>query len=44
MTDPRFVIQHGSDPEYSLVTRVNDGQMMFLANMVSKMKARHPFR
>ena len=38
MTDPRFVIQHGTDPEYSLVTRVNDGQMMFLANMLSKMK------
>ena len=42
MTDPRFVIQHGGDPEYSLVTRVNDGQMMFLANMVSKMKADTP--
>ena len=38
MTDPRFVIQHGDDPEYSLVTRVSDGQMMFLANMLSKMK------
>ena len=42
MTDPRFVIRHGNDPEYSLVTRVNDGQMMFLANMVSKMKADTP--
>ena len=38
MTDPRFVIQHGADPEYTLVTRVSDGQMMFLANMLSKMK------
>ena len=38
MTDNRFVIQHGSDADYSLVTRVNDGQMMFLANKVSKMK------
>ena len=38
MTDHRFVIEHGRDPEYSLVTRVNDGQMMFLANMLSKMK------
>ncbi len=36
--DPRFVIQHGNNPEYSLRTRVNDGQMLFLANMVSKMK------
>ena len=42
MTDPRFVIRHGGDPEYSLVTRVNDGQMMFLANMASKMKADTP--
>ena len=38
MTDPRFVIRHGNDADYSLVTRVNDGQMMFLANMLSKMK------
>ena len=42
MTDPRFVIQHGNKADYSLVTRVNDGQMMFLANMVSKMKADTP--
>ena len=38
MTDPRFVIQHGVDADYSLITRVSDGQMMFLANMLSKMK------
>ena len=38
MHDPRFLIQHGSDPEFSLVTRVSDGQMLFLANMLSKMK------
>jgi len=38
MRDPRFVIEHGGDPEYSLVTRSSDGQMMFLANMLSKMK------
>ena len=43
MTDPRFVIQHAEDPEYSLITRVNDGQMMFLANMLSKMKHDTPF-
>ncbi len=36
--DPRFVIQHAGDPEYSLVTRSSDGQMLFLANMLSKMK------
>ncbi len=38
--DPRFMIQHADDPEYSLVTRTSDGQMLFLANMVSKMKQR----
>lgn len=38
MRDPRFVISHGDDPEYSLLTRSSDGQMMFLANMLSKMK------
>ncbi len=36
--DPRFVIEHAGDAEYSLVTRSSDGQMMFLANMLSKMK------
>ena len=38
ITDPRFVVEHNGDPDYSLVTRSNDGQMMFLANLVSKMK------
>ena len=38
MHDPRFMIEHGSDPEYSLVTRSSDGQMLFLANKLSKMK------
>jgi len=36
--DPRFIIEHGGDPEYSLITRSSDGQMLFLANMLSKMK------
>jgi len=36
--DPRFVIEHAGDVEYSLVTRSSDGQMLFLANMLSKMK------
>jgi type I restriction enzyme M protein len=36
--DPRFIIEHASDPEYSLITRSSDGQMLFLANMLSKMK------
>ena len=38
MSDPRFVISHAGDPEYSLVTKTSDGQMMFLVNMLSKMK------
>ena len=36
--DPRFVIEHDGDPEFSLITRSSDGQMLFLANMLSKMK------
>ena len=36
--DLRFVVEHGGDPEHSLITRSSDGQMMFLANMLSKMK------
>ena len=38
MRDPRFVVEHAGDPEYSLVTRSSDGQMLFLANKLSKMK------
>ncbi len=38
MRDPRFVITHGDDAEYSLVTRSSDGQMLFMANMLAKMK------
>ena len=36
--DARFIISHGGDDEYSLLTRSSDGQMLFLANLVSKMK------
>ena len=42
MRDPRFVIEHAGDPEYSLVTRSSDGQMLFLANKLSKMKQDTP--
>ena len=42
MRDPRFVIEHRGDPEYSLVTRSSDGQMLFLANKLSKMKRDTP--
>jgi type I restriction enzyme M protein len=36
--DPRFVIQHGGDPEYKMVTRSSDGQLLFLVNKLTKMK------
>ncbi len=42
MRDPRFLIQHAGAPEYSLVTRSSDGQMLFLANKLSKMKQKTP--
>lgn len=37
MNDPRFRITFDGDPDYSLVTRSSDGQLLFMANMVSKM-------
>ena len=40
--DLRFLIEHGGDAEYSLITRSSDGQMLFLANMLSKMKRDTP--
>ena len=42
MRDPRFVTEHAGDPEYSLITRSSDGQLLFLANMLSKMKRDTP--
>jgi type I restriction enzyme M protein len=38
LTDPRFLINHAGDPQYNLVTRSSDGQLMFLVNKLSKMK------
>jgi type I restriction enzyme M protein len=40
--DPRFLIDHAGDPEYSLLTRTSDGQMLFLVNLLSKMKHQTP--
>jgi type I restriction-modification system DNA methylase subunit len=34
--DPRFLIEHAGDVEYSLITRSSDGQMPFLANMLTR--------
>src|SRR5258708_15288164 len=39
MRDPRFKVMHRGE-ELSLVTRSSDGQMLFLANMASKMNER----
>ena len=41
MRDPRFKVMHRGE-ELSLVTRSSDGQMLFLANMVSKMNHATP--
>lgn len=40
--DTRFRIYHIDELNYSLVTRSSDGQMLFLANMVSKMNHKTP--
>ena len=42
INDLRFLVEHDGDPEHSLITRSSDGQMMFLANMLSKMKQDTP--
>jgi len=39
MRDPRFRVMHDGE-ELSLVTRSSDGQLLFLANMASKMNAK----
>jgi len=36
--DPRYVVEHAGDPEFSLITRSSDGQLMFLVNKLTKMK------
>ncbi len=42
LKDSRFIISHADDPEFSLITRSSDGQLMFLVNMLSKMKRDTP--
>jgi len=42
LRDPRFVITHYGDPEFSLVTRSSDGQLLFLVNKIYKMKRDTP--
>lgn len=36
--DSRFVTQYADDPEYKMITRSSDGQLMFLVNKLAKMK------
>lgn len=38
ISDPRFIINYGDNPEYSMLPRVSDGQLLFLLNNISKMK------
>lgn len=38
ISDTRFNVSHAGDAEFSLIPRVSDGQMLFLANKLSKMK------
>ena len=36
--DPRFILDYAGDPEYKMITRSSDGQLMFLVNKLMKMK------
>ena len=38
LKDARFVFEYGDDPEYKMITRSSDGQLMFLVNKLMKMK------
>lgn len=40
--DPRFIVSHDGDPEFKLITRSSDGQLMFLVNKLQKMKHNTP--
>ncbi len=38
LKDPRFVVQHGDSPDYIMIPRSSDAQMLFLVNKLQKMK------
>ena len=40
--DSRFIVRHGDDPEFKLITRSSDGQLMFQVNKLQKMKHNTP--
>lgn len=41
-SDPRFIVNFDGDPEFKLITRSSDGQLMFLVNKLQKMKHNTP--
>src|SRR5262249_34893848 len=42
INDSRFIVAHGDDPQFTLIPRSSDGQLLFLVNMLSKMKTDSP--
>ncbi len=42
MNDPRFVIEHAGEPEYQMLPRSSDGQLLFLVTMLAKMNHGSP--
>lgn len=38
ITDRRFILNFANNPEYNILPRISDPQMLFLANNISKMK------
>ena len=38
IADTRFVVSHLDEPEFKMIPRSSDGQLLFLANKISKMK------
>ncbi|WP_421535575.1 type I restriction-modification system subunit M [Priestia sp. D3YE.R1] len=38
ISDPRFNVSHNDEADFKIIPRSSDGQMLFLANKISKMK------
>jgi type I restriction enzyme M protein len=38
ISDTRFMVSHDGEPDFKMIPRSSDGQMLFLANKISKMK------
>ncbi|WP_313800080.1 class I SAM-dependent DNA methyltransferase [Cytobacillus sp.] len=38
ISDPRFIVTHNGESDFKMIPRSSDGQMLFLANKLSKMK------